>query len=151
MKLRLGTRASRLAMWQANHVQDLLRQAHPTLEVEILEIHSEGDKDLVSSLTQMNTVGVFTKALEDALLDERVDLAVHSLKDLPAELAHGLTLAAYSKREDPRDAWFARDGKTLANIAEGATVATGSLRRRASAPSAQCDRASGHPEPRQSG
>jgi len=128
--LRIGTRASRLAMWQAEHVRDRLLAEHPGVHVELVEIHSEGDVDLKTPLAQIGSVGVFTKALEDALLDERVDLAVHSLKDVPADLADGLVLAAYSEREDPRDAWFDREGRPYAQLPAGAKVATGSMRRR---------------------
>jgi hydroxymethylbilane synthase len=130
MRIRIGTRNSALALWQARHVRDVLAAAHRGIELEIVEITSDGDHDLKTPLAQMGTVGIFTQTLERALLDERIDVAVHSLKDVPAQLAEGTEMVAYSEREDPRDAWFHRDGLRMAECAEDAKVATGSLRRR---------------------
>lgn len=130
MRIRIGTRNSALALWQAHHVRDTIAAAHRGVEVEIVEITSAGDHDLSTPLARMGTVGIFTQTLERALLDERVDVAVHSLKDVPAAIADGTEMVAYGKREDPRDAWFHRDGLSMDECPEDARVATGSLRRR---------------------
>jgi len=129
--VRLGTRGSPLAMWQARWCRDALKAAHEGLEVEIIEIDSAGDVDLKTPLVNMGEVGIFTKTLEAALLGGKIDLAVHSLKDVPAALAEDTEIAAVSEREDPRDVMFIREGKTIDDLPQGALVATGSLRRRA--------------------
>jgi hydroxymethylbilane synthase len=128
--LRLGTRGSELALWQARWARDRLAAAYPGLAVEIIEVHSAGDVDLVTPLFALGEVGVFTQALERELAAGRIDVAVHSLKDVPAKLAGGMTIAAHSPREDVRDVWFHRDGVPLAQLRKAAKVATGSLRRR---------------------
>jgi hydroxymethylbilane synthase len=117
-------------MWQAEYVQDRLLAVRPEAAIEIVEIESEGDVDLTTPLVRIGSVGIFTQSLEKALLEDRIDAAVHSLKDVPAQLAPGLVLAAYSPREDARDAWFERQGRKFAELPHGATVATGSMRRR---------------------
>lgn len=129
--LRIATRASRLALWQANHVRDLLRERHPGLEVELVEITSTGDVVRDRPLYQVGGVGIFTKEVQDALLDGRADLAVHSLKDLPTEPHPQLELAAVPAREVEHDVLLAPRHRTLANLPSGAKVATSSLRRRA--------------------
>jgi hydroxymethylbilane synthase len=129
MKLRLGTRGSELALWQSRHVREALRQAHPGLEVDLEVISTRGDRVLDRALHQMPGKGLFTKEIEEALLDNRVDLAVHSLKDLPTQLPAGLTLAAILKREDPADAFIGRSGGGLEEIPRNGSVMTGSLRR----------------------
>ncbi len=129
--LRIGTRGSDLARWQANWVADALRAAHPGLRVEIVEIKTRGDRDRATSLTQMGGQGVFTKEIQRALLDGSVDLAVHSLKDLPTMAVAGLTLAAVPPREDPRDALIAPAARTLDALPAGARIGTSSPRRRA--------------------
>lgn len=126
--LRLGTRRSALATTQSGHVADALREAGH--EVEIVEIVTEGDTNR-ASLASMGGTGVFASALRQALHDDEIDLAVHSLKDLPTAPEPGLTIAAIPPRVDPRDALCARDGLTLAELGEGAVVGTGSPRRRA--------------------
>lgn len=125
MTLRVGTRGSALAMSQT-----VTLAARFAGEIEIVEITTKGDIDR-SSLSQLGGTGVFVSALRDALLDGRVDVAVHSLKDLPTAPAAGIELAAVAKREDPRDALCARDGLRFADLPEGATVGTGSPRRAA--------------------
>ena len=115
-KLRLGSRGSQLAMWQAHHVRDTLLAAHEGLDVEIVEVKSAGDVDLSTPLTQMGSVGIFTQTLERELAANRIDVAVHSLKDVPAKLADGMVMAVYSEREDARDAWFHRDGANVEDI-----------------------------------
>lgn len=124
--LRLGTRRSQLAMTQSGHVADALRALGH--EVELVEIVTEGDTNR-APLTQMGGTGVFAAALREALLRGEVDLAVHSLKDLPAADHPGLLIAAMPPREDPRDALVARDGLTLGELPAGATIGTGSPRR----------------------
>lgn len=129
--LRLGTRGSELALWQARWARDTLLARHPGLRVEIVEVKSQGDIDLTTELSRMGSIGIFTQTLERQLLAGEVDVAVHSLKDVPAQLlSDELEIVAYSPREDPRDAWFHRDGQGLDAVAAGAVVATGSLRRR---------------------
>jgi len=126
----IGTRGSKLALWQANHISDLLRQKHPGIKVSLEIIKTTGDKVLDRPLAEIGGKGLFVKEIEDALLEKRVDLAIHSLKDVPAELPPSLGLVAYLTREDPRDALCARDGKTLATLPSGAKVGTSSLRRK---------------------
>lgn len=130
--LRIGTRASPLAMWQARWAKTALEKAHgDEVEVEIVEVESAGDIDLKTPLVQMGEVGIFTKTLEHELLEGRIELAVHSLKDVPAQIAGGTEMVAVSEREDPRDVIFLREGTTFEDLPQGAKVATGSLRRRA--------------------
>lgn len=126
MKIRLGTRDSLLAMWQANTVADALRGwGH---EVDILSMKSEGDLVLDTPLPLMGGKGVFTKVLDDALLDGSIHIAVHSHKDIPTDATAGLRVAAVLEREDPRDALVARNGLEFLS-ADAALVATGSVRR----------------------
>lgn len=125
--LRLGTRASVLATTQSGHVADLVRE-RLGLDVELVEVSTEGDVNR-APLASMGGTGVFVSALRDALLDGRVDLAVHSLKDLPTTPADGITLAAVPQREDPRDVVVARDGLTLGELPVGSRLGTGSPRR----------------------
>lgn len=125
--LRLGTRASALATTQSGLVADLVRD-HLGREVELVEITTEGDTS-GAPLAQIGGTGVFVSALRDALLDGRIDLAVHSLKDLPTAPCDGIALAAVPLREDPRDVVVARDGLTLGELPAGSRVGTGSPRR----------------------
>jgi hydroxymethylbilane synthase len=125
--LRLGTRASALATTQSGHVADLVRERLGR-EVELVEISTEGDVNR-APLASLGGTGVFVSALRDALLDGRVDLAVHSLKDLPTTPADGIALAAIPLREDPRDVVVARDGLTLGELPVGSRLGTGSPRR----------------------
>ncbi|MBD8870827.1 hydroxymethylbilane synthase [Nocardioides donggukensis] len=125
--LRIGTRASLLARTQAGTVADLV-SARLGLDVELVEISTQGDRSS-APLATLGGTGVFVSALRDAVLDGRVDLAVHSLKDLPTAPAEGIALAAVPPREDPRDALVARDGLTLGELPPGSVVATGSPRR----------------------
>src|SRR5690606_15406532 len=127
--VRIGTRASALATTQTGHVADALVAAGGD-EVETVHVRTDGDR-LRGSLTQLGGTGVFVTALRDALLDERCDVAVHSLKDLPTGPAAGLVTAAVPERVDPRDALCARDDHTLATLPQGARVGTGSPRRKA--------------------
>jgi len=127
--MRLGTRRSRLAMTQSGHVADLIRALGH--EVELVEIVSDGDRSQASgeSLTGVSSTGVFVSALRDALLAGEIDLAVHSLKDLPTYSHEGVALVAIPPREDPRDVVVARDGLTLAELPPGSRVGTGAPRR----------------------
>jgi hydroxymethylbilane synthase len=127
--IRIATRRSPLAKWQANHVADLLRNAEPGLEVKLHELVTRGDKILEVPLAQVGGKGLFVKEIEDALLAKDAEIAVHSMKDLPAVLADGLVLAAVPVREDPRDALCSPKHKTLAALPNGAKVGTSSLRR----------------------
>lgn len=126
--LRIGTRGSALALWQARSIAQALLAA-TGVEPQLIIIKTSGDKFQKLSFSQIGTKGVFIKELEDALLDERIDLAVHSMKDVPTEMPDGLTIAAIGKREDVRDALLAANGATLAGLPGGARVGTSSLRR----------------------
>jgi hydroxymethylbilane synthase len=127
----IATRGSELALWQANHVRDALRAHRPEWTVELLVIKTQGDKILDQPLAKIGGKALFVKEIEQALLDRAADIAVHSMKDVPAELAPGLRLAAVSTREDPADALCVRAGagKGLSDLARGARVGTSSLRR----------------------
>ena len=129
-RLVIGTRGSELALWQANHVRDALRARGDGLEVTLEIIRTTGEEAVEDPLYHMLDKGLFTRQIEQALLDGRVDLAVHSLKDLPTQLPDGLEIAAVTAREDPADVLVAKDGLTLDRLPEGAAVLTGSLRRR---------------------
>ncbi len=129
--LRIGTRGSQLARWQANWVADRLRALHPGLEVELIEIKTQGDRDRNSPLAAIGGQGLFTKEIQRALLDGTVEVAVHSLKDLPTQGPENLRLGAIPPREDSADALIAPVHRTLDALPVGATVGTGSLRRRA--------------------
>jgi len=126
--LRIGTRGSALALWQARSIAQALREA-TGVDPEIVIIKTSGDKFQQTSFSQIGTKGIFIKELEDALLDERIDLAVHSMKDVPTEMPEGLTIAAIGKREDVRDALLSSSGAKLASLPQGARVGTSSLRR----------------------
>jgi hydroxymethylbilane synthase len=127
--LRIGTRGSPLALWQANWVSAALRQ-NASVESELVIVRTSGDKFQQTSFAQMGTKGVFIKELEDALLDARIDIAVHSMKDVPTELPESLTIAAICKRHDVRDALISARGTSFADLARGSRVGTSSLRRR---------------------
>jgi hydroxymethylbilane synthase len=126
-KLRIGSRGSQLALWQANHVAALLREQGHTVEIEVIK--TTGDKITSVALAKVGTKGMFTKEIEEALHDHRVDLAVHSLKDVPTELEPEFELAAIMKREDPRDAFISVKFSSLDELPHGAKVGTSSLRR----------------------
>ena len=130
-QLIIGTRGSKLALWQAEWVRASLRRGAPGAQVELKIIRTSGDQDQTTPLGQLGGRGVFTKEIERALLEGEIDIAVHSLKDLPTDLPEGLALGAVGPREDPRDALVARTAGSFAALPEGARVGTGSLRRRA--------------------
>jgi len=128
-KLRIGSRGSQLALWQANHISALLRSRGHEVEIEI--IHTTGDKITDVALAKVGTKGMFTKEIEEALAAEKVDLAVHSLKDLPTELPKGFEIAAITERQDPRDALCSKNYSSIEDLPNGARVGTSSLRRQA--------------------
>lgn len=129
--LLIGTRGSRLARIQAETVREMLSSLHPDRAWLLREIRSEGDARRQASLASIGGRGVFVKALEDKLLASEIDLAVHSLKDMPTRLATGLKIGAVLPREDARDALVSRGGSTLDDLPAGAVVGSGSARRRA--------------------
>ena len=127
----IGTRGSQLALWQAHFVRYALAHLSPTTTIELKTIKTEGDRDTNAPVAQLSGKGVFIKEIEDALLSREVDIAVHSMKDVPTEIPDGLTIAAVCEREDVRDALLSRDGKKLAELPSGARIGTSSLRRQA--------------------
>jgi hydroxymethylbilane synthase len=128
----IGSRGSDLALWQANHIREMITKRYHGLSVEIQIIRTSGDRDQNSSLAVIGGKGAFTKEIEDALLRKEIDLAVHSLKDLPTQLVDGLTVAMVPEREDVRDVFISREpGKKLTDLPTNAWVATGSMRRKA--------------------
>ena len=131
MILRIGTRGSKLALAQSEWVKKEVQTRHPEVRVELVKIKTKGDKILDSPLSKIGGKGLFVKEIEDALLKNDVDLAVHSLKDVPAELQEGLKISVYPKREDPRDAFVSRHFKAVKDLPQGASVGTSSLRRSA--------------------
>ena len=130
-KLVIATRRSRLALWQAGHIAERLARLHAGLHVELLPMSTRGDELIDRRLDQAGGKGLFVKELENAMADGRADLAVHSMKDVPADLPPGFVLAAITAREDPRDALVSSEYKTLGEMPDGATVGTSSLRRQA--------------------
>jgi len=130
-ELRIGTRGSQLALYQANWVREKLVQAYPDLNVTLLTIKTTGDKIQDVPLAKIGGKGLFVKEIEEALIQKRVDLAVHSIKDVPTELPKELYLSAITKREDPRDVFISKDRKKLRELQQGAKIGTSSLRRQA--------------------
>jgi hydroxymethylbilane synthase len=131
MRFRIGTRGSRLALAQSVWVKGEIETEHPDVQVELVKIKTMGDRILGTPLSQIGGKGLFVKEIEDALLKKEVDLAVHSIKDVPAELPEGLQISLFPEREDPRDALLSIDDKTLTELPEGSSVGTSSLRRSA--------------------
>ena len=129
--IRIGTRGSKLALVQAERVKNVLRERFTGLKIETVVIKTKGDKILDSPLAKIGEKGLFIKEIEDALLRKEIDLAVHSLKDLPADLPGGLILGAVLKRDEVRDALISKNGKRLIELREEDTIATSSLRRKA--------------------
>jgi len=127
----IATRGSKLALWQAEHIAARLRERHPGLAVELLKIKTTGDKILDVPLAKVGGKGLFVKEIEEALLDGRADIAVHSMKDVPAVLPAGLVIGAVPQREDPTDALLSVAYDGLAGLPRGARVGTSSLRRQA--------------------
>jgi len=130
--LRIATRGSKLALWQAEHVRDRLRAQDPQLAVDLVVLSTAGDRTLDRPLAQLGGKGLFVKEIEEALLDGRAEVAVHSMKDLPSEIPDGLIIAAVPEREDVRDALLVRPGlaaRAIADLPTGARLGTSSLRR----------------------
>lgn len=127
----IGTRSSKLALWQADYVAARLREAYPGLTVEKRLMTTKGDKILDAPLAKIGGKGLFTKELEQAMLAGEIDLAVHSLKDMPTEVPEGLAIAAITQRADPGDAFVSNRYASLAALPAGAAIGTSSLRRRA--------------------
>ena len=127
--LKIATRQSPLALWQANYVKDRLQQQYPDLTVELVPMVTKGDVILDSPLAKIGGKGLFVKELENALLNKEADIAVHSMKDVPMQFPEGLGLAVICKREDPRDAFVSHSYRTFAELPQGAVVGTSSLRR----------------------
>jgi hydroxymethylbilane synthase len=130
-KLTIGTRGSALALWQARHVASIIEARDPDIKVELEIIKTQGDKILDVPLAKIGNKGLFTKEIEDALFEKKVDFAVHSMKDVPTDVPDGLRISAIMKREDPRDVFISRDGRPLEELPAGARIGTSSLRRKA--------------------
>ena len=130
--IRIATRQSRLALWQTEYVADTLRRAHPGIEIEIIPMTTRGDEILDRSLSKVGGKGLFIKELEVAMIEDRADIAVHSMKDVPWDLPEGMRIGAVLQRADPGDAIAAKPGlDSLDKLPEGARVGTSSLRRQA--------------------
>lgn len=127
--IRIATRKSALALWQAEYVKAQLQIHHPALQVELVPLESRGDKILDVPLAKVGGKGLFVKELEHALLENKADIAVHSMKDVPMEFPSGLGLATICEREDPRDAWVSNKYLNIEDAPSGAVVGTSSLRR----------------------
>lgn len=127
--VRIATRKSALALWQANFVKAELEAAHPGLQVELVPMSTQGDKILDTPLAKIGGKGLFVKELETAMLEGRADIAVHSMKDVPVDFPEGLMLHTICRREDPRDAFVSNHYQQLADLPQGAVVGTSSLRR----------------------
>lgn len=127
----IGTRDSSLALWQAEWVRSQLEKAYPSQHFELMPVKTKGDKILDVPLAKIGDKGLFTKELEQALLGRDIDLAVHSLKDLPTLLPEGLMLAAFCPREEPRDVFLGKNGTKLEDLPPGSVIGTSSLRRKA--------------------
>ncbi len=130
-ELKIGTRGSQLALYQANWVKEQLLRTHPQLKVTLIKIKTTGDKIQDVPLAKIGGKGLFVKEIEEALIKKRIDLAVHSIKDVPTDLPEGLHLSAITKREDPRDVFISRDKTPLKELRQGARIGTSSLRRQA--------------------
>jgi len=128
--LRIGSRGSKLALWQAEHIKSLLVGKFPELDVNVIVIKTTGDSKLETPLSDIGGKGVFVKEIEDALLRDQIDIAVHSMKDLPAILPEGLRIAAVAKRDDPRDALISNGDVSFKSLQKGRRLGTGSLRRK---------------------
>ncbi len=129
----IATRGSQLALWQANHIKDLIEKKHPNIQVKLEIIKTQGDKILDVALAKVGGKGLFVKEIEEALLDKRADIAVHSLKDVPMVLPQGLHIAAYPTREMPQDLFISEKHSTFQSLPQKAILGTSSLRRQAQA------------------
>ena len=127
--IRIATRRSPLALWQAEHVAASLKAAHPSLNIELVKMITQGDKILDTPLAKIGGKGLFVKELEQGMLNGDADIAVHSMKDVPAQLPEGLEIGAILEREDPRDAFVSNTYSSIDELPQGAVVGTSSLRR----------------------
>ena len=127
--IRIGTRGSALALWQANWVKSAILNRFPECSVELEIIKTKGDAFLKAPLAEIGGKGLFVKEIEQALLDKRIDIAVHSMKDMPGEIPSGLRIGAVPERENPYDALISRNGLVFSDLPQGASIGTGSLRR----------------------
>ncbi|GAB4173645.1 MAG: hydroxymethylbilane synthase [Calditrichia bacterium] len=130
MKIRIGTRASQLALWQAHFVADELKKSNPDLDIELVKIISKGDKILDAPLAKIGDKGLFTKELDMALLNNDIDIAVHSMKDVPTAIPEGLQITAVPLRGVVEDAFVSNSWNSIDEVPRGGTIASGSLRRR---------------------
>jgi len=131
VSIKIGTRASKLALWQANWVKSALIEANPSQAVELVTIKTKGDKILDVPLAKVGGKGLFVKEIEQALIDQRIDIAVHSMKDMPAEIPESLCIGAIPRRESATDVLISRAGRRFAELPRGAVIGTSSLRRAA--------------------
>ncbi len=129
--IKIGTRGSKLALWQANWVKSTLISINPSLSVDLFIIKTKGDKILDVPLAMVGGKGLFVKEIEEALLDGRIDLAVHSMKDMPAEIPTGLCIGAVPERETPNDVLISKNGLLFSELTSGSRIGTSSLRRSA--------------------
>jgi len=129
-KIRIGTRDSLLAMWQAEWVKNQLTKFYPHLQFELVSMKTKGDKILDVPLSKIGDKGLFTKELEQGLLSDELDMAVHSLKDMPTQLPMGLTISTFCEREEPRDVFLSKNGVSLDDLPIGSIIGTSSLRRK---------------------
>jgi hydroxymethylbilane synthase len=127
--IKIGTRGSKLALTQSSLIKKIIENKHSDIGVELVIIKTKGDKIIDSPLSKIGGKGLFVKEIEDSLLDEKIDIAVHSIKDVPAELPEGLCIPFFPEREDPGDAFLSLKYKSIQDLPEGARVGTGSLRR----------------------
>ncbi|NWG03203.1 MAG: hydroxymethylbilane synthase [Syntrophaceae bacterium] len=130
-ELKIGTRGSQLALYQANWVKGELIRGHPDLNVTLIQIKTTGDKIQDAPLAKIGGKGLFVKEIEEALIQKKIDLAVHSIKDVPTDFPKGLHLSVITKREDPRDVFISREGRPLMDLPQKAKIGTSSLRRQA--------------------
>ena len=130
-KLVIATRGSKLALWQANHIKSLIEAEHPGVEVELLKIKTTGDKIQDAPLAKIGGKALFVKEIEEAIMDGRAQLAVHSMKDVPTELPAGMVLGVIPEREEPTDTFLSHNYESIDALPEGATLGTCSLRRKA--------------------
>ena len=137
--IRIATRKSPLALWQAEHVKAQLQQYHPELEVELVSMQTQGDRILDTPLSLVGGKGLFIKELEQALYEQRADIAVHSMKDVTIDMPEGLQLPVILKREDPHDVFISATHKRISDLPQGAVVGTSSLRRKCQLMAWRCD------------
>jgi hydroxymethylbilane synthase len=137
--IKIGTRGSKLALWQADWVKSALEKKFPSTPVELITIKTQGDKILDVPLAKVGGKGLFVKEIEQALLTRQIDIAVHSMKDMPADIPEGLCIGAIPERENPADVFISRNGAGFSELAAGSVIGTSSLRRGAQLRHARAD------------